>query len=230
MTRRRAPRRWECDRAAGGATSARGWSSAIISGSLSLISQAARTSKWVIRIGLTNIGSASRAYRAVAELRARIHGPVALGLRWGAICARATSAAPIAGAAHQFWFTDVPSVVAASYVVMLPLDALTELRAEAVLRFWRALAGRPPGPRHFDLPPHTRSRHILILRAIDSRTDSGSYRKIAETLLGFRGNKADWESDPRKNQARRLVADGTHYVRGGYRDLLHYPVRLPTKR
>lgn len=132
----------------------------------------------------------------------------------------------LADAAHQFWFNDAPSIIATSYVVMLPLDALTELRAEAVIRFWRALAGRSPGPRHFDLPLQTRSRHILILRALDGRSDGASYRKIAEILLGFHGRKADWESDPRKNQVRRLVADGLHYEHGGYRDLLRYPIRL----
>lgn len=131
---------------------------------------------------------------------------------------------------HQFWLSDPPPGTKTTYVVLLPLDALLEHRAEAVLRFWRAQERRPVGESHHVLPAQTRNRHILILRALDGRTDGASYRKIAETLLGFRGNKTDWESDPRKNQTRRLVADGTHYVRGGYRDLLHYPVRLPTKR
>lgn len=131
---------------------------------------------------------------------------------------------------HQFWIVDAPPAVMASYFVILPLDTLIELRTEAVLRFWRALAGRPLSARPHDLPPQTRNRHILILRALDGRSDGASYREIAETLLGFHGNKADWESDPRKNRARRLVADGRHYMHGGYRDLLHYPIRLPRHR
>ncbi|WP_421694389.1 DUF2285 domain-containing protein [Aestuariivirga sp.] len=130
-----------------------------------------------------------------------------------------------AGVDHQFWLTSPPSGAKTAYVVILPLDALLEHRAEAVLRFWRALTGRPIGEHHHALPAQTRDRHILILRALDGRTDGASYRKIAEALLGFHGNKADWESDPRKNQARRLVADGTDYVRGGYRKLLQYPIR-----
>lgn len=134
-----------------------------------------------------------------------------------------------AGADHQFWLANQPPVTKASYFVILPLDALLEHRAEAVLRFWRALMGRPIGERRYALPAQTRDRHILILRALDGRSDGASYRKLAETLLGFRGNKTDWESDPRKNQTRRLVADGTHYVRGGYRELLHYPARLPPR-
>lgn len=136
----------------------------------------------------------------------------------------------IADAAHQFWMVDAPATVMASYLAVLPLDALFELRSEAVLRFWRTLTGRPVGERPHDLPPQTRNRHILILRSLDGRSDGASYRQIAEALLGFQGDKADWEADPRKNQTRRLVADGLHYMHGGYRDLLHYPIRLPRHR
>lgn len=134
-----------------------------------------------------------------------------------------------AEADHQFWLANPPPGTKTTYVVILPLDALLEHRAEAVLRFWRALTGRAISEHHHALPAQTRDRHILILRALDGRTDGASYRKIAETLLGFRGDKTAWESDPRKNQTRRLVADGTHYVRGGYREQLHYPTRLPPR-
>nr|WP_258366123.1 DUF2285 domain-containing protein [Komagataeibacter rhaeticus] len=110
--------------------------------------------------------------------------------------------------------------------MILPLDKLLELRAEAVLRLWRALVGRSGGKRGRDFPQQTRDRHILMLRALDGRAAGASYRKLAEVLLRFRGRKADWDNDPRKNQIRRLVADGRYYVRGGYRELLHYPFHL----
>lgn len=71
--------------------------------------------------------------------------------------------------------------------------------------------------------------HILTLRALDARLRGESYRTIAEVLLGFRGTKEDFESDPRKNKARRLVAHGIKMMRGGYRLLLHYPIK-PDKR
>ncbi|GAN98190.1 hypothetical protein Geu3261_0609_008 [Komagataeibacter europaeus NBRC 3261] len=129
--------------------------------------------------------------------------------------------------AHQFWLPTRAADGPATYVVILPLDKLLELRAEAVLRFWRALVGRSEGRWAHDFPQQTRHRHILMLRAFDGRAAGASYRKLAEVLLGFRGRKADWESDPRKNQARRLVTDGRYYVRGGYRELLRYPTRLP---
>ncbi|MFT9206397.1 DUF2285 domain-containing protein [Acetobacter orientalis] len=127
---------------------------------------------------------------------------------------------------YQFWLPTRPGDRRATYVVILPLDKLLELRVEAVLRLWRALVGRPEGRQAHDFPRQTRDRHILMLRAFDGREEGASYRKLAEVLLGFRGRKADWNSDPRKNQIRRLVADGRYYVRGGYRDLLRYPIRL----
>jgi len=128
--------------------------------------------------------------------------------------------------AHQFWLPTRAVDGQATYVVILPFDKLLELRAEAVLRLWRALVGRPEGRRAHDFPQQTRDRHIMMLRAFDGRMAGVSYRKLAEVLLGFQGRKTDWENDPRKNQVRRLVADGRYYVHGGYRDLLHYPIRL----
>ncbi len=75
------------------------------------------------------------------------------------------------------------------------------------------------------MPDQLRQFHILSLRALDARQHSESYRTIAEVLLGFRGSKTDFENDTRKNKARRLVAHGLKMMRGGYRVLLHYPVK-----
>lgn len=131
------------------------------------------------------------------------------------------------GGEHRFWLADPPPDAPTAFVVALPFDALFELRAEAALRFWLALVGRPSGERRRDLPVQTRDRHILMLRALDAKLAGASYRIIAEVLLGFRGrSKNDWEVSPLKNRVRRLVADGLFYMRGGYRELLHYPVRL----
>lgn len=132
---------------------------------------------------------------------------------------------------HRFWLDGVPPDHPAAYAVVLPLDALFELRAEAVQRFWRAINGRPSGPWHRPLPQQTRDRHVLILRALDGHRAGASYRTIAEALLGFHGRtKADWEHSELKNRTRRLVADGLRYMRGDYRSLLHYPLRLPRRR
>ena len=129
------------------------------------------------------------------------------------------------GVAHQFWLPDAMPDASAFYVFRLPPDRFFELRAHAARRFWRALNRRPPGPDFRAMPAQLRQFHILSLRALDARMRSESYRTIAEVLLGFRGTKEDWESDPRKNQSRRLVAHGIKMMKGGYRLLLHYPIK-----
>lgn len=55
-----------------------------------------------------------------------------------------------------------------------------------------------------------------------------SYRTIAEICSAF-VDKEDFENDPRKNKARRVVGHGIKMMRGGYRLLLHYPIK-PSKR
>ena len=60
---------------------------------------------------------------------------------------------------------------------------------------------------------------------LHARPRGASYRTIAEVLLGFGGTKEDWEIDPRKNKARRLVAHGIKMIRDGYRQLLHHPIK-----
>jgi len=133
------------------------------------------------------------------------------------------------GVTHQFWLVEAPSDGATFYAVVLPLDALLELRVHAARRLWRALNGRAPGPDFRAMPIQLRRFHILSLRALDARQRGESYRTIAEVLLGFRGTKEDWENDPRKNQARRLVAHSLSMMKGGYRLLLHYPIK-PRRR
>ena len=75
------------------------------------------------------------------------------------------------------------------------------------------------------MPDQLRRFHILALRSLDAHLAGESYRSIAEVLLDFRGDRTDWGSDPRKNQARRLVATGLRMMRGGYRRLLLHPYR-----
>ena len=130
------------------------------------------------------------------------------------------------GTVHQFWLVQEPTDAATAYTLTLPLDALFELRAHAARRLWRALNGRSPGRPFRAMPDQLRQLHILTLRTLDARRCGESYRTIAEILLGFHGTKTDWESDPRKNKARRLVASGQRMMRGGYRTLLHYPIKL----
>ncbi len=132
------------------------------------------------------------------------------------------------GVSHQFWLPEAVSDSGA-FAATLPMDNFLELRAHAARRFWRSLNGRAPGPDFRAVPAQLRQWHILSLRALDARFRGESYRTIAKVLLGFRGRKEDFENDPRKNKARRLVAHGIKMMRGGYRLLLHYPIK-PCKR
>ena len=129
------------------------------------------------------------------------------------------------GVVHQVWLLDAIPNAATLYVARLPMDAFMELRSHAARRLWRSVARRPPGPPFGELPGQLRQWHILSLRALDARLRGESYRTIAEVLLGFRGTKEDFEGDSRKNKARRLVAHGLMMMRGGYRLLLHYPIK-----
>lgn len=131
-----------------------------------------------------------------------------------------------ADAALQFWVREMPGDAALTYAVTLSFDALFELRLHAARRLWRVLSGRKPGRPFNDLPSQYRQLNILRLRAVDGRRAGASYRKIAEVLLDFHGSKDDFETDPRKSKARRLVEDGNALVHEGYRAFLHYPVKL----
>jgi hypothetical protein len=133
------------------------------------------------------------------------------------------------GEIHQFWLQQAVPDAAAFYATVARMDDYYDLRYHAAQRFCRALRGRRPGRDFRSMPVQLRHFHILSLRALDARQRGESYRGIAEVLLGFRGSKEDWESDPRKNKARRLVAHGIKMMRGAYRLLLHYPIK-PTTR
>ena len=129
------------------------------------------------------------------------------------------------GISHQLWLPRAAPDAAAFYGTFLPLDAFYELRSHAARRFWHSVEGRRPGPEFRTMPAQLRQFHILSLRSLDARLHGESYRTIAKVLLGFSGTKEDWEIDPRKNKARRLVAHGINMMRGGSRLLLHYPIK-----
>ncbi|BBE00008.1 DUF2285 domain-containing protein [Sphingobium amiense] len=133
----------------------------------------------------------------------------------------------VEGVTHQFWLPQAVPDAPAFYGSFLPMDVFHDLRAHAARRLRRALSGRSPGPDFRALPAQLRQWHVLSLRALDARLRGESYRAIAEVLFGFHGTKEDFEVDPRKNKARRLVAHGVKMMRGGYRLLLRYPIKVP---
>lgn len=133
------------------------------------------------------------------------------------------------GVTHQVWLPQGAPGNAAPYTVRLPFDAFFELRAHAARRFWRALDGRAPGPDYRAMPDQLRHHLTFCLRVLDGRLSGMSYRGLAGVLLGFRGTKEDWETDSRKSRIRRMSARGLTLMRGSYRQLLHYPIRPPSR-
>jgi len=129
------------------------------------------------------------------------------------------------GVTHQFWLPQAVPDAPAIYGTFSPIDAFHDLRSHAARRLGRSLRGRAPGRDFRKMPAQLRHFHILSLRALDAHQRGESYRSIAEVLLRFHGSKEDWESDPRKNQARRLVSNGLKMMRDGHRLLLHYPIK-----
>jgi hypothetical protein len=91
---------------------------------------------------------------------------------------------------------------------------------------WRALSGRPTGPDFRELPAQRRGRLIRSLRALDARQNGASYRTIAVGLFGAeRAPTHGWKTHDLRNRTIRLVQNGQSLMRGGYFDLLRYPVR-----
>jgi len=127
--------------------------------------------------------------------------------------------------AHHAWLRRKPRV-GARYAVQLPFDDFFEFRAHAARRLWRALSGRPPGPAFRALPPQRRARLIQCLRALDARQDDASLRAIAKALFGAgRVSARAWKTHDLRNRTIRLVQSGQALMRGGYFDLLRYPLR-----
>lgn len=114
---------------------------------------------------------------------------------------------------------------AAQVGVLLPFDALFEMRVQAALRLWRALNGRPSGRDPARLSPDRVSRLILALRTLDGLDDGVSQREIAGVLFGQKVSATDWLSHDLHFRMKRLV----HFARvlrdGEYRRLLLHPFR-----
>jgi len=124
------------------------------------------------------------------------------------------------GVEHRIWFKEAP-IVAAAYIVELPLDRDFEFRAVAGMRLWRGLNGRPQGQPPHAISAHRRRRIAHALRASDARTDGATYWEIAEILMPAHGiPKSDWGTHEVRDQIKRLVKTGFALVQGGYRALL----------
>ncbi|MFT9073200.1 DUF2285 domain-containing protein [Gluconobacter potus] len=116
-----------------------------------------------------------------------------------------------------------PGIEAAS--VILPLDALFEVRVQAALRLWRALTGRRPGLDPAILSSERTNRLILALRALDGLDAGATQREIAGVLFGPKVSARDWLTHDLHFRMKRLVSFARGLSEGGYRRLLLHPFR-----
>jgi Uncharacterized conserved protein (DUF2285) len=129
------------------------------------------------------------------------------------------------GVEHRIWFREAP-IIAAAYIVELPLDRDFEFRATAGTRLWRGLNGRPQGAPPHAISAYRRQRIALALRASDASTDGANYREIAEVLLPAQSiSEWEWPTHELRDRIIRLVKTGFALVQGGYRALLRPPSR-----
>lgn len=110
---------------------------------------------------------------------------------------------------------------------IIPLDADFPARADAALRLWRHLSGRPRGRLANRLTAQRRQRLVLTLRALDGHLAGETYRMIAQGLFGRvrLPTGPSWKTHDLRDRTIRLVRTGVALMRGGYLDLLRSPRR-----
>jgi hypothetical protein len=110
--------------------------------------------------------------------------------------------------------------------VLLPFDALFEIRVAAALRLWHTLLNRKPRPNTAVFSKQRCKRLILALRALDAHLENATYREIADALFDLSAMSArSWKTHDLRDKAIRLVRLGSSLMLGGYRDLLLHPYR-----
>lgn len=110
--------------------------------------------------------------------------------------------------------------------VVLPLDALFDVRLTAARRLSLVLRDRKPGPDQTALSQSQRDHLIDALRALDGRLQSATYREIAAALFGVsRLPERGWKTHDIRDRTIRLCRLGSELMQGGYRQLLFHPYR-----
>ena len=105
---------------------------------------------------------------------------------------------------------------------LIPLDADTPGRIEALIRLWRAQQGRsvPPDTR---MTMQQRRRLRLMMQAADGRANGASYREIAAVLFGRERVASElWKTSALRDMVIGLVEGGAALIGGGYLHLLRH--------
>ena len=111
----------------------------------------------------------------------------------------------------------------APLAVVAPLADDFEVRLRTLVLLKRALLGQAPPE---DFTDQQRTRLGLAIRALDHRIAGRSLRETAVAL--FREDAEAWKTSSVRDTTLRLVRQGEHLRRGGYRRLLRERPRLLT--
>lgn len=105
---------------------------------------------------------------------------------------------------------------------VIPIDAHSLDRIQALTRLWRQLHGLPV-PKDTRITAQQRRRLKNMLRAADGRMQNADYRDIAEAIFGVERVASDpWKSSALRDAVLDLVKDGFAMIDGGYRKLLRH--------
>ncbi|PLP60819.1 hypothetical protein CYK37_00440 [Mesorhizobium loti] len=109
-----------------------------------------------------------------------------------------------------------------SIAALIPLDADTPGRIEALSRLWRSWQGLSV-PSDTRLTAQRRRRLRLMLRAADGRENAASYREIAQGFYGAsRVASESWKTSPLRDTVIGLVEGASALIAGGYLQLLRH--------
>jgi len=110
----------------------------------------------------------------------------------------------------------------APLAALIPLDADTIGRMEALTRFWRAVEGRPAIP-DTRVTAQQRGRLRTMMLAADGRANGASYRKVAIVLYSHKRVASEpWKTSALRDKVIGLVKGGLTMIGGGYLKLLRH--------
>ncbi|MFG1230414.1 DUF2285 domain-containing protein [Xanthobacter wiegelii] len=105
---------------------------------------------------------------------------------------------------------------------LIPLDADTPGRVEALIRYWRAGRGKPVTTDK-RMTAQQRRRLRLMMQAADGRSDGASYREIGTALFGRERIASEpWKTSALRDMVIGLVEGATALIGGGYLQLLRH--------
>jgi hypothetical protein len=109
--------------------------------------------------------------------------------------------------------------------ILLPLDAMFELRLDIALRLTRRLRGGRVKllPATLRLTPLQRTRLIQLLHAFDVHDAGGGPRDVAAEVLSSDQAQLpsiEWKDSHTRRKANRLIHDAVILVKGDYLKLL----------